>query len=174
MGIESTKYGTWRVRWTDPIGKQISRSFKTLAEAEAFQSVVDTVREHGQPMDKVRPSRLTDEARFRVSSRGHHVYLLHDEDDKVVYVGRSSNVLKRIGDHLHVRGRRDVVASVSIIRCMDEDEMKQLEMALIYLHQPELNTRGLAGRPRRASYNGNGADVVVTMTGWIPSAEEAS
>jgi integrase len=35
MPVERTRYGTWRVRWTDPWGRQVSKTWKTKALADA-------------------------------------------------------------------------------------------------------------------------------------------
>lgn len=35
MGVEKTRYGTYRARWTDPNGKRHARSFNTAADARA-------------------------------------------------------------------------------------------------------------------------------------------
>lgn len=148
MTIGQLPSGSWRVRWFDPDGRRRCRTLKTYEDAAVFEQAVIEVTGRGQPIGDVRPELLLEGKRFRVSTRGHYVYLLHDEDDVIVYVGRSSNILKRLGDHLHVRERRELVAAASIIRCETEQEMKQLETALIFLHQPALNSRGTAGKPR--------------------------
>lgn len=63
----------------------------------------------------------------------------------MLYVGRSENVLARIGSHLSGRvvARREV-ASVSLIRCASLLESERLENRLIREHRPPWNTHGVA------------------------------
>jgi integrase len=36
MPVERTRYGTWRARWTDPWGRQVSKTHKTKTQADAY------------------------------------------------------------------------------------------------------------------------------------------
>ncbi|HET6915952.1 MAG TPA: GIY-YIG nuclease family protein [Acidimicrobiales bacterium] len=74
--------------------------------------------------------------------RGYFVYLLFGEDDaRPIYVGQSSNVLSRLGNHMSANDRRGRVTRVGLIRCADDRQMFALERELIEHYRPELNVR---------------------------------
>lgn len=152
-GIDHLPSGSWRVRWVEPDGRRCSRTFDTEEEALDFQQAAKDVLRRGECVRLVMPKARFIDSHVKVTARGFYCYMLHGDDGAVLYVGRSQNILKRLGDHLHVKGRRAVVDHVSIIPCVTEAEMKRLETALIYQHQPQLNTRGRLGRPRRTERN---------------------
>ena len=154
MGVHATPYGTWIVRWSEPDGYQASRSFKTEDDAEEFYAAVKRVVATGQPVAGIRPEALLDGSRLNIHALGHYVYLLRDAAGAPIYVGCSANILGRLGDHMERKDRRARIATVSLIRCRSAEEMRRLETALIHLHKPELNVRGLLGRPRRKNSRG--------------------
>lgn len=74
--------------------------------------------------------------------RGCFVYLIYEDDtDQPVYVGRSTNVLRRIGGHRGGHARD--ATRVSLIRCSNFRDMCVLEEALIRKHQPRFNRVGI-------------------------------
>ena len=75
--------------------------------------------------------------------RGFCVYLLIDVDGTVIYVGQSTNLLGRLGDHLRNPEKRDC-ATIQILRCDSKNHMDDVETALIKLYRPKLNTRGVS------------------------------
>lgn len=73
------------------------------------------------------------------------VYLLLGADRQVLYVGRSTHVRARLKAHWQGKKEKPLIASWQIVRCGD-DGAAQLELDLIYQHQPMYN---IAGRIRR-------------------------
>jgi hypothetical protein len=75
---------------------------------------------------------------------GFFVYLLYAEDaDRPVYVGKSTNLMARLGAHMTAQDRRHRIRTISIIRCKTELSMNITEGKLIERHQPELNVQGV-------------------------------
>jgi hypothetical protein len=75
---------------------------------------------------------------------GLYVYLLWGNDpDRPVYVGQSSNILARLGDHMRDATKRSIVKRVQVVNCEDKAKMDELEASLILAYQPVLNIRGL-------------------------------
>lgn len=66
---------------------------------------------------------------------GPGVYALLDHAGAVVYVGMSSDVARRVGQHWYPR------AEVRFIHC-DESTARWIEKRLIGIHQPMFNTKG--------------------------------
>lgn len=81
---------------------------------------------------------------------GFFVYLLLDRDGDPLYVGRSENVLARLGNHLGGPRRRWKVHTVSLIRCRDLRHADQLEGELIRHHRPPWNIAGVPDREGRS------------------------
>jgi hypothetical protein len=80
--------------------------------------------------------------RFR--PHGFFVYLLWGHDDGTpIYVGKSANILNRLGTHMVDPSRRHRIRAVTLIRCKDELTMDRTEDRLIRRYRPELNTAGV-------------------------------
>lgn len=97
-------------------------------------------------MDQLRQSALDKvfESAVSLETHGHFVYCLWGEDDETpLYVGRSTNVLSRVGSHLADATKKDVVRRVSLIPCETQHAMNLLEARLIRTHQPLWNRFGL-------------------------------
>lgn len=75
---------------------------------------------------------------------GWFVYFLWGDDERPLYIGRSSNVLARLGAHLSHPEKRPAVRGVSMRRCDTEQVMIDLEEALIRRYRPPWNTLGIA------------------------------
>jgi hypothetical protein len=75
--------------------------------------------------------------------RGFFVYLLRGDDDKVLYVGKSKNVLSRLGSHMQNRERHQRTQRIQLLRCPDESTMNVAERRLIRYHCPPWNTQGV-------------------------------
>jgi predicted GIY-YIG superfamily endonuclease len=71
------------------------------------------------------------------------VYILRDSDQQPIYVGQSTNLFTRLARHMQGPCKRARTAMVETIPCESKAQMDALEAALIKLHQPEFNTRGL-------------------------------
>ena len=74
---------------------------------------------------------------------GFFVYLLY-ERGTVIYVGRSENILARLGTHMSSPDRRHRVDRVRLVRCASYSAMCVTEDRLIASLSPELNTIGIA------------------------------
>jgi len=83
-----------------------------------------------------------------IDPHGYYVYCLWGEDtEKPIYVGKSSNILARLGSHMSDPTRRYRTEKVTLVRCKTEKEMDRTEFRLIQCHQPELNTMGVIRPP---------------------------
>lgn len=78
-----------------------------------------------------------------VAPRGYFVYILRDIDRNTLYVGRSSNVLGRLGEHMRKVERRDDIEEIDLIRCKDEADMLETEVKLVAKYRPSWNTVGI-------------------------------
>jgi hypothetical protein len=75
---------------------------------------------------------------------GYFVYLLWgDEEAQPLYVGQSTNVLGRLGQHMQAEDRRHRVRRVQVLRCRGKVDMDRTERRLIALYQPPLNIVGV-------------------------------
>ncbi len=83
--------------------------------------------------------------------RGYFVYLLFEADTAApFYVGRSANILGRLGSHHATYGPQ--IVAVRLISCETKDEMEGLERTLILKHLPKGNILGV--RPRLSAAEG--------------------
>jgi hypothetical protein len=79
---------------------------------------------------------------------GYFVYNLWGEDETTpLYVGRSSNVLARLGSHLGEQAKWIAVWHVSVQRCPTVREMEALEKRLIRQLRPPWNKAGVPVSP---------------------------
>lgn len=75
-----------------------------------------------------------------IDPSGYVVYLLWGDDlEQPLYIGRSTNVLTRLGTHLGDGSKRGAVRKVSMIRCDSERTMCKMEERMIRLYRPEWN-----------------------------------
>lgn len=148
--IRQMTTGGWRVRWTER-GKRVSRTFGTRAEAEEFREAALAAVNRGQLVGTLRSDVLMDSQRLNFDAKGHYVYLLCDAKGEPFYVGRSSNVFARLGQHMQIGERRAATKAVSLIPCDSVAEMRALEMALIQHYRPVLNVYGLVERTPKLS-----------------------
>ena len=72
---------------------------------------------------------------------GFYVYFLRDHADRIVYVGMSTNVLRRLGQH--VDRRRTAIHRVTTVACPDVATMRRTEARAIHEHRPEWNIVGV-------------------------------
>jgi hypothetical protein len=148
MSVHLTSNGTWQVRWREG-GRQLSKTFKRKTDADEFDQMVLNRQSRGltaelEPLWRsVLRGQLGEAAALEVDSvnpNGHFVYILWGtSDDKPLYVGRSSNVLARLGNHMVNPQRRQCIARVSLVRCLDRTTATQVEAQLIDFYQCELN-----------------------------------
>lgn len=81
----------------------------------------------------------------RIDPFGTFVYMLWADDKKrPVYVGATTNLPKRIWDH--IREKLGLWTTYSVIRCKDAETMWRVEARLIGHYRPELNTMNGHGK----------------------------
>ncbi|MGH3644371.1 MAG: hypothetical protein ACRDUX_35735 [Mycobacterium sp.] len=73
--------------------------------------------------------------------RGCFVYILWGDDpERPVYVGKSTNVLSRLGSHMQPSSAKGgLVRRVQLMRCRDRPTMDRTEVRLIHQYRPLLN-----------------------------------
>jgi hypothetical protein len=74
---------------------------------------------------------------------GYYVYYLWGYGDRLLYIGMSTNILHRLGQHLTNPDRRDQICRIVTIGCPDEAAMRRSEAAAIRQHRPEWNIAGV-------------------------------
>jgi hypothetical protein len=166
MSIQQTKHGTWQVRWRDRSGRHFSKSVRTKELAikleRQMRAATDLGRDPvGDPLwRRMLRQRLGDRAAIDVGGfnpNGHFVYLLWgSSDDRPLYIGRSSNVLARLGNHMVRPDRRHRITRVTLVRCFTAEDAAETEADLIDFYQCELNV--LDGNGKRAAWNVEQAD----------------
>jgi GIY-YIG catalytic domain len=140
----------WRVQYSDLSGRQRNKSFARRADAEQFLTLVQR--------RQVR-SELLAADRDGFDPAGYYVYLLWEmpDDPAPLYVGKSGNILTRLGIHLSDADKRARIGWVSLVRCTSEQAMDRREAQLIRRYRPEWNRliylddgrREYTGRPVR-------------------------
>ena len=76
--------------------------------------------------------------------QGFFVYILWGNDpDTPVYVGKSANILSRLGTHMADRKKHRLVERVQLISCRTESAMSRTEELLIRRYRPQLNVAGV-------------------------------
>lgn len=82
---------------------------------------------------------------------GNFVYLLWGTNPSTpLYVGQSTNLFSRIGNHFSNPQKRQCIKSVQFIRCRSVAIMNGLEARLIYQYSPPWNVRGIDPARRTA------------------------
>jgi predicted GIY-YIG superfamily endonuclease len=104
--------------------------------------------------DQIRRTRLRHTVSARIGDAfdpsGYYVYLLWSDDDELpIYIGKSQNVLNRLGSHMADKDKRHMVRSIQLIKCAGEATMNRTEAALIREYCPILN---IVGVPHQKSY----------------------
>ena len=158
--------GRFRAQYYGPEGKRGPRykaptTFTTKTEARKFLATVqaDMIRnamdkERRQLVDRL--TRSIEEAKCEAAAEivssaiddsfdptGCFVYILWGDDpDTPVYVGKSTNILSRIGNHMGNRGKRDLTGRIQLLRCRDTAAMDETESRLIRHYRPKLNIAG--------------------------------
>jgi hypothetical protein len=74
---------------------------------------------------------------------GFYVYFLWARDDSLLYVGMSTNILLRLGQHLSNPERRYRIARITTTRHRDEAEMRRVETRAIWNLHPPWNVQGV-------------------------------
>lgn len=79
---------------------------------------------------------------------GFFVYFLWGSDpERPLYVGKSANLLARLGRHMSDPMKRYRVMNVTLLRCETVSEMDETEIRMIVHHQAPLNTAGIGPAP---------------------------
>lgn len=71
---------------------------------------------------------------------GYYVYLLLGSNGETLYVGQSTNIYSRLGDHLGNSEKRRDVKKVEVILCASKADMDWLEREAIDILRPPWNT----------------------------------
>ncbi|MBJ7347477.1 MAG: GIY-YIG nuclease family protein, partial [Thermoleophilaceae bacterium] len=105
--------------------------------------VAAKARKATEPTNPLR-GKLLDDRRDLPDAPG--VYLFHAADDKVIYVGKSVSIKKRVSSHFSApRGRAaEMIAAVERIECVvtrDETEALITEQQFIHQYRPRFNVR---------------------------------
>jgi hypothetical protein len=125
--------------------QRLTEQYAAAAKEKAEQIAVKAMRGAEVISADAIDGLLTERPDEGFNPNGCFVYLLWaSNDDKVpLYVGKSTNVLARIGDHLRDPARRYRIHWVTLIRCRTERRMEETEGRLIRKYRPELNTAGI-------------------------------
>jgi excinuclease UvrABC nuclease subunit len=76
--------------------------------------------------------------------RGFFVYFLWgNETDRPLYVGKSTNILSRLGTHLTDPVKRWQITRVTLLKCETAQRMDHTESRMIRHYQPPLNKAGI-------------------------------
>jgi hypothetical protein len=76
---------------------------------------------------------------------GYYVYILWGDDPDIpLYVGQSTNVFARIGQHLGDPRKRALMKRLQLIRCDAEHVMNAAEARLIRSYGPVFNVQGVS------------------------------
>jgi hypothetical protein len=144
--------------------RQIAAAAQDKLDA-ALAAVEEAHRERARDQEQLQRSYDRVEARARkgiagiraasiaedgFNPHGFFVYFLWGSDtDRPLYIGKSENVLARLGHHMSDRMKRYRVMNVTLLRCETEREMEmeETETRMIVHHQPPLNTIGIGPVP---------------------------
>lgn len=96
-------------------------------------------------LNTVKASSLADAL---MSPHGFFVYILVSRTGEPLYVGRSGNVLARLGQHMTDPKKRSQVEHIALIRCDTEEAMAATEHRLIVELLPPWNTLGIPAGAR--------------------------
>lgn len=148
----------YQVRWIDTAHKERARQFSRMGDARAFKAEIEreliddrlersrafraAERERTRKVYETRLSRhVVDLSQPGFPVRGFFVYFLWgcEDADRPLYVGKSTNVLARLGIHLADPSKRVEVERVSILRFETKAQMDIEEVRLIRLHCPAWN-----------------------------------
>lgn len=82
---------------------------------------------------------------------GFYVYALYGDDPNTpLYIGKSTNVFSRLGDHLKVPARRAGTQRIAVRLCKSKAEIDMVERSLIDHYRPEWNVAHVPARDRVA------------------------
>lgn len=80
---------------------------------------------------------------------GFYVYALWGDDPtRPLYIGKSRNLLGRVGTHLSNPNRAEHIRRVTVVRCSSQESMDRRELREIRTRKPTWNIAGLAEERR--------------------------
>lgn len=155
MAVKRTPQGKWQARWRDRDGRQRAKTFtrKAAADSHLIAQLGDKIETEADVIATLHLRAALDATRKMhtvalteaIDPSGFFVYCLWGTSDRrPVYVGRSTNVVARLGSHMGDQVRRGLVRRVTLTRCPDFESMCLLERQLIAQYRPELNIAGVA------------------------------
>jgi hypothetical protein len=133
--------GRYSVRYTDLDGARRSagHSFASKADAEAWAVGKRRALDRAKADESIAPLK---EIEF-FDPTGFFVYLLWGEDPETpLYVGKSTNILGRLGFHMNT-AKRDPTQRIQLVRCATAQDMDDTEARLIGHYRPPLNVMGI-------------------------------
>lgn len=74
---------------------------------------------------------------------GFYVYYLWGDGDLLLYVGKSTNLLNRLGSHIGDPRKRRAIARITVVEHPDEDAMARAEGCAIRELRPQWNVMGV-------------------------------
>lgn len=102
-----------------------------------------------------------DAAFFRAIPKEPGVYLMHDEQDRIIYVGKSVNLRQRVGSYRYVHPDRDSRKTLRLVAeirrivwevCKDDEQARLRENELLREHKPRWNVMNT--RPEHYAFFG--------------------
>lgn len=116
-------------------------------ERELWKSAEKAVRNANTRAENALAGLVVSELDKAFDPDGCFVYCLWGRDRKVpIYVGKSTNILSRLGAHMNDSTKRILTYRITLLRCANEMQMDATERRLIARYQPELNTAGITAR----------------------------
>jgi predicted GIY-YIG superfamily endonuclease len=128
------------------LADDLSRVTQALAERLAYrEQAALRAAERDEKMRKTMLEHIVATGiQERFNPHGNFVYLLWPRIGNVpLYVGRSMNVLSRLGNHMGDQRKRTSTEEVQLLRCKTQAEMVRTELALIRKYNPPLNIAGV-------------------------------
>jgi hypothetical protein len=118
-------------------------TFRTYAEAEEARAEIVAARGTRDPRDRYALAKelsLTRPTTELLDPFTFHVYLLWGDDlESPLYVGSSTNVIKRLSVHLSDPVKKCHIRHIQLIACESKDEMLRKENGLILSYRPPWN-----------------------------------
>ena len=147
-GEGSLFYDQARGRWVGVISlgrdpetrRRIRRKASGQTKTECLEKL-GQLRAVSRSLQPAAPSAFSVEHVMHLNPAGYYVYLLWGsrDDDVPLYVGKSANILERLGSHLTDVAKHSQVGWITIIRLASEREMDRREGRLIRRYRPAWN-----------------------------------
>jgi hypothetical protein len=136
--IRKLPSGKWQATIRYPDGRRKTFTHHSRAGAERWADAKEEAL-----ADAALRAELRTPAHDGIDPRGFYVYTLWraEGDDIPLYVGSTTNLLSRLGNHLGDRSKRPEVGWVTFIWCASREVMEAHEGRLIRKYRPPWNIR---------------------------------